>query len=257
MYFNIKRYLHGLLRRRLWLLLIFLPPLAYLVLSAIHTDRFSVKQNISISKDSPVALGSTPMGDKPMGEIVSRPDDFFQNSFALRKLYTDFYAGMAVYRADRQFRILIATVKNDMSMTMPAEDIVRITYHGKDQKIGQTLVGYYSQRLIRKAEEGLARNKLRDSKSQVPYLMSGIEVQEHRAFWRPERLLPFSLICVVSLIGVMVFLGVLEWADPSFKSERQVARYLGLPIIGTLPDLNKISAALDAEHSSQEGAPIE
>jgi len=76
MYFNIKRYLHGLSRRRLWLLLIFLPPLAYLVLSAIHADRFSVKQNISISKDSPVALGSTPMGDKQMGKIVSRPDDF-------------------------------------------------------------------------------------------------------------------------------------------------------------------------------------
>ena len=131
------------------------------MLSAIHADRFSVKQNISISKDSPVALGSTPMGDKPMGEIVSRPDDFFQNSFALRKLYTDFYAGMAVYRADRQFRILIATVKNDMSMTMPAEDIVRITYHGKDQKIGQTLVGYYSQRLIRKAEGACAEQASR------------------------------------------------------------------------------------------------
>jgi len=47
----------------------------------------------------------------------------------------------------------------------------------------------------------------------------------------------------------MMILGMLEWADPSFKSERQVARYLGLPIIGSLPDLNKICAALDAERS--------
>jgi len=249
MYFNIKRYLHGLSTRRIWLLLILLPPLAYLVLSAIHADRFSVTRNISISKNSPVALGSTPMGDKPIGEIVSSPDDFFQNSFALRKLYTEFYAGTTMYRTDRQFRILIATVKNHMSMTIPTEDTVRITYHGKDQKIGETLVGYYSQRLIRKAEEGLARSKLRNSKTKVPFLMGGMEVERHRAFWRPERLLPVSLIFVVSLIGVMMILGMLEWADPSFKSERQVARYLGLPIIGSLPDLNKICAALDAERS--------
>jgi len=42
-------------------------------------------------------------------------------------------------------------------------------------------------------------------------------------------------------------LAVLEWFDPSFKSERQIAQYLELPILGSIPDLNKISAALHSK----------
>ena len=249
MNFQMKRYIYGVSKRRLLLLLILVPPFVFLALSAIRSDRFSIKQDIAISKDSPVALGSGPLGLERMEKIISHPDDFFQNNFAVRKLYTNLYAGTAVYRADRQFRILLDTIKDGMSLTMPSENIVRITYHGKDQKIGQALVGYYSQRLVLKAKEGLARSEHVESKSLVPKLMGGMEVEEHHALWRIERLLPFVMICIVTLMGVLVLLGVLEWSDQSLKTERQVARYLELPIIGSLPDLNKISAALVAKRS--------
>jgi len=250
MYFNIKRYLHGISGRRLWLLLILLPPLAYLTLSATRSDRFSVRQNISISKESPVALVVTPVGIKRMGDIVSHPDDFFQNNFTLKKLYTNLYTGTQAYEADRQFRVLMKTIRNDMSLTMPAENLATITYHGKDRKMGETLVGYYSERLVQKAKEGLVRSKLRDSKGQLPKLIGGMEVGEHRALWRSERLTPLVVIFIASSIALLAFLAVLEWSDPSFKSERQVARYLGLPILGTLPDLNKISAVLGTTRSN-------
>ena len=250
MNFQMKRYIYGVSKRRLLLLLILVPPFVFLVLSAIRSDRFSIKQDISISKDSPVALASGPIGLEQMEKIASHPYDFFQNNFAVRKLYTNLYAGTAVYRADRQFRILLDTIKDGMSLTMPSENIVRITYHGKDQKIGQALVSYYSQRLVLKAKEGLSRSEHRDSKRIVPKLMGGKEVEEHHALWRIERLLPFVIICIVSLMGVLVLLGLLEWSDQSLKTERQVARYLELPIIGSLPDLNKISAALVAKRSN-------
>ncbi len=250
MNFQMKRYIYGVSKRRLLLLLILLPPFVFLALSAIRSDRFSIKQDISTSKDSPVALASGPRGLERMEKIASHPNDFFQNNFAVRKLYTNLYAGTAVYRADRQFRILLDTIKDGMSLTMPYENIVRITYHGKNQKMGQALVGYYSQRLVLKAKEGLSRSEHRDSKSIVPKLMGGMEVEEHHALWRIERLLPFVIICIVSLMGVLVLLGMLEWSDQSLKTERQVARYLELPIIGSLPDLNKISAALVAKRSN-------
>ena len=250
MNFQMKRYIYGVSKRRLLLLLILVPPFVFLALSAIRSDRFSIKQDISISKDSPVALASGPIGLERMEQITSHPDDFFQNNFAVRKLYTNLYAGTAVYRADRQFRILLDAIKDGMSLTMPSANIVRITYHGKDQKIGQALVGYYSQRLVLKAKEGLARSEHMESKSLVPKLMGGMEVEEHHALWRIERLLPFVMICIVSLMGVLVLLGVLEWSDQSLKTERQVARHLELPIIGSLPDLNKISAALVAKRSN-------
>jgi len=60
-----------------------------------------------------------------------------------------------------------------------SENIVRIAYHGKDQKIGQALVGYYSQRLLLKAKEGLSRSKNRASKSMIPKLMGSMATRFH------------------------------------------------------------------------------
>jgi hypothetical protein len=149
-----------------------------------------------------------------------------------------------VYRADRQFRNLLETIKDNMSLTMPSEDLLMVSYHGKDRKVGKALVGYYSQRLIQKIEEGFERSNHRDINSKTPFLMGSMEIKAHRAFWRSERFLPFVLTGILSFLGVLMVLAVLEWSDPSFKSERQVAQYLNLPILGSLPDLKKTFTAL-------------
>ena len=247
MHFNIKRYFCGVSKRRIWLLLILFPPMFYIFASAGYTDRFSIKQNISISKDLPFALTAGPSGLKPIKEIVIHPENFFLNNYAVRKLYTKLYVGKAVYRTDGQFRNLLETIKNTMSIETPSEDIAIIAYNGKDKAIGQTLVNYYVNRLIEKGKEGLLRSKYKESSFKLPALMGSMEINEHRALWRAERLVPLVLITLISLIGVLMILAVLEWSDPSFKSERQVAQYLGLPILGSLPDLNKISAALNSK----------
>ena len=250
MYFNIKRYFYAISKRKFWLLLILLPPMFYILVSACYTDRFSIKQNISISKGLPIALASGPGGLKQINEIVSHPDDFFLNNYAVRKLYTKLYVGTAVYRADGQFRNLLEMIKNNMSIKMPSENIAVITFYGEDKAIGQTLVSYYSDRLVQKGKEGLVRSKHNESNFKFPVLSDDIKISEHRTLWRSERLFPLALITFISLIGVLIFLAVLEWSDPSFKSERQVAQYLELPILGSLPDLNKISEALYSKRES-------
>ena len=250
MHFNIKRYFYGISKRRFWLLLILFPPMFYIFVSAGYTDRFSIKQNISISKGLPLALASGPAGLKQIKEIAAHPDNFFLNNYAVRKLYTELYVGMAVYRADGQFRNLLEMIKNNMSIEMPSEDIAIIAFNGKDKAIGQTLVSYYANRLIQKGKEGLVRSKYKESSFKLPALMGNMEINEHRSLWRPERLVPLILITFISLIGILMVLAVLEWSDPSFKSERQVAQYLGLPILGSLPDLNKISAALNKKREN-------
>jgi len=222
----------------------------YIFVSAGYTDRFSIKQNISISKGLPLALASGPAGLKQIKEIVTHPDDFFLNTYAVRKLYTKLYVGTAVYRADGQFRNLLETIKNTMSIEMPSENIAIIAFNGKDKAVGKTLVSYYANRLIQKGKEGLVRSKHEESSFKLPALMGNMELNEHRSMWRPERFVPLVLITFISLIGVLMVLAVLEWSDPSFKSERQAAQYLGLPILGSLPDLNKISAALNKKREN-------
>jgi hypothetical protein len=244
MHFNIKKYLYGISERKLLLLLILLPPLSYIFVSAAYTDRFSIRQNISISKDLPLALASGPGGLKQMKEIVFHPDDFFLNNFAVRKLYTKLYVGTAVYRADGKFRNLLEMIKNNMSIKMTSENTAVITFFGKDKEIGQTLVSYYANHLIQKGKEGLVRSKNKESNFKLPVFKGNMEINEHRTLWRSERLIPLVLITFSSMIGVLMLLAAFEWSDSSFKSERQIAQYLELPILGSLPDLNKISAAL-------------
>jgi hypothetical protein len=245
MAFIIKRFIYGVSRRRFWLLLILLPPIFYIMVSAGSADRLSIQQKISISKDLVLASGSD--GLKGAKDIVSHPDDFFLNNFAVRKLYAKLYPGTAVYRADLQFQNLLSTIKDNMSIEMPAENMAMITFYGKDKKIGQTLVKYYSRRFIQKAEEGLARSTHKELNVNLPVLVGNLDINAHRSLWRSERLVPLMLIGFISLNVILVILVVFEWSDPSLKSERQAAQYLELPILGSLPDLNKISVAFDSK----------
>ena len=245
MVFNIKRFIYAISKHKLWLLLVFLPPVFYIIVSAGSPDRFSIQQKISISKD--LDLGSGSNGVKGVKDIVSHPDDFFLNSFAVRQLYARLYPGTAVYRADLKFQNLLNTVKDNMSIKMPSENMAMITFYGKDKETGQTLVNYYSQRFIQKVKEALAQSTHKKFNAKLPILVGNPETHALRSLWRSERLVPLILIGIISLFGILVILVVFEWSDSSFKSERQVAQYLGLPILGSLPDLNKISAALNSK----------
>jgi hypothetical protein len=245
MVFNIRRFIYALSRRRFWLLLILLPPIFYIIVSSGSPDRFSIHQKISISKDLVLASGSD--GFKGVKDIVSHPDDFFLNNFAVRKLFAKLHPGTAVYRADLQFRNLLNTIKDNMSIEMPSENMTLITFFGKDKETGQTLVNYYSQRFIQKAKEGLVRSTHKEFDVKLPVLSGNVEINTHRSLWRSDRLIPLVLISFISLNAILVLLVVFEWSDPSFKSERQVAQYLELPILGSLPDLNKVFVALNSK----------
>jgi len=71
-----------------------------------------------------------------------------------------------------------------------------------------------------------------------------MELREKRILWRAERSIPAINILILSLIVLLFLIGALEFIDPSLKSERQVARYLGLRSLGVLPDLHKLSRAI-------------
>ena len=245
MIFNIKRFIYAISRRRLWLLLILLPPVFYLVASAGTADLFSIKQKISVSKHAVLISGQGRL--EGIKDIVSRQAEFFLNNFAVRKLYTELYPGTAVYRTGLQFQNLLRTIKDNMSIKMPTEDIAMIIFYGKDKEIGQTLVNFYSQRFIQKIKEGLARSPHKESNMKLPVLVGNLEINLYRSLWRSERLVPLMLIGFISLSVILVILVICEWSDPSFKSERQVAQYLELPILGSLPDLNKVTVAMNSK----------
>ncbi len=260
--FLIKRYMSSLRTRGLWLLLVMVPPMIYLGVAYCRIDRYTVRQDLEISLDAPMSVATSPVDFVRMSDLVAKPNELFMDRLALRELYGRLYPGASIELSGPQYETLLKAVESSMSLSALSKNAVRIAYHADDPKTGETLVDFFSSRLMKRAEEGLRRSHLAASRSGKgaegpggsgwqglgpPARLRGTMVTEaHRAIWRPERLSPLVQIAVTSLVAILVLLGILEWADTSFKSERQVARYLGAPVLGSLPNLRKVSKTLGA-----------
>lgn len=253
MSFFIKCYLLRVSNHSVWLLLILIGPLAYLAVSTI-TDRFLVNQEISLSEDSFVVVPASSPGKprmKQLHEIISNPDSFFQDSIVLVELYNELYPGVTSEQKQRQSLTLEAAIKERMYLTTPSKNIVRINYQGKDGKLGKALVGYYSSRLVKKAKEG---RKNVSKHSEIPSkwagnieLMGGMKAGTHYTIWSANRLVPLLWSLLSSTLVILISFVIFEIVDQSFKSEREAARYLGLPILGSLPKLNNIPNVLSSK----------
>ena len=246
--FLIKRYFFAFSAHRLWLLVSLLPVLAYSVYAASRLDRFMVYQDIAVSKDAPVALTASPVDFANVNEFITRPDDFFLDKFALMELYMKLNAGKTIDQAKREYAPLMESIKREMSISMLSQGQVRVTYNGRDQKAGEKLVSFFLTRLINKINDGIKRSKLQSQQVSVSSLGS-MQAQMYRALWRSDRTLPAASIFILFFFSILFLIGALEWADSSFISERQVARYLGLPTLGALPDLNFICKNFGLEGS--------
>jgi len=243
--FFLKRYIKALSARRLWLLFVFVPLIVYLVLSAIIPDRFAVKQEISISGNALIALSPRSADLKALSELISSPSYFFQNKFALILLGKRLDMDMRSESAQNPLLMLKREVVHCLSLSTPGQNTAVIAYEGKDWKRGEAMVGFYSQRLIKQAKDWLAQSRSGIEKGlAAPKMVGKITVEEQHAPWRSERLLPAVYIFVISLIVLLVIIALLDWFNPSFRSERHIAYYLQVPILGTLPNLKYITAVM-------------
>jgi hypothetical protein len=243
--FFLKRYAQAVSERRLWVLLAFVPLIIYLVVSAIVPDRFTVKQEISISGNALIALSPRSADLRALSELISTPSYFFQNKFALILLGKRLDLEMRSESAQNPLLMLKRDVVHCLSLTMPGQNTAVIAYEGKDRKRGEAMVVFYSQRLIKQAKDWLAQNRSGIEKGlAAPKMVGKITVEEQHAPWRSERLLPAVYIFVISLIVLLVIIALLDWFNPSFRSERHIAYYLQVPILGTLPDLKRIAEVM-------------
>lgn len=246
MNFLLKRYLHGVSKRRFWLLLVFVLPCLYLFMSTFNADRFTISQSISITESAPIAITARPTGVMNLEEVISKPEDFFLSSYAVKTLSNDIFIKSALKVSDEQ--TLIKEIKDNMSMGMAGKDILKINYYGKDLETGRVLVDYYAKRMITGTNEGLIRSNMTlIDESLQPSLIEGLYIIEHRALWRSDRLAPLVQTIILSFIGVLLLLWAMEWNDSSFKSERQLGRYLNVPVLGSVPDIRNISSLIESD----------
>jgi hypothetical protein len=262
-----RRYRHGLWKIRRYFPLIFLPALVYGIFAALTPDRFSISQQVSVQLSSPVSLSRTPVDIIFMKDIASDPNKLFLDDFALIDLNRQLGKWPHNRLLHLTLRDLQMLLENSMSITPINEAKVQIGYYGSDAELGKMLVGFFTQRLILRSQEGIARS-LRNARMNGITLQSAsmgstapadiyqlarsegeIQVQRYRALWRNERLpMAMTLLGISFLIWVGIA-GIVEWLDPAFQSERQIATYMELPILGCMPNLDQVMERLKKKQS--------
>ena len=241
--FYLTRYRRALRVHDKWALLALLAPVLYLIFAVFNDLTFKISQDFSpYYGGTPVVVPYSPVRISKLEELVEKPDLLFLDEFALPQLQKKLGLlenGDPVANDSALRKLAHST----MSLTDLGDARLRLSYHGKDQELGRALVGFYTDRLLKRINDGMLRTAPRT----VPpgplglrpvssIAVSDIVVIGERSVWDAQRLLPAVVVLALSCLGVLVLIAVLELTDPSFKSERQMARYLGVPALGALPN---------------------
>ncbi|TCT22914.1 hypothetical protein [Thiobaca trueperi] len=236
MIFYLKRYFAALWLRRKWMVLVFAPLFIYLVFAALRDDSFIITQDFSYAGEVAVSASNNPAATITLDALVSDQDLLFLDAFALAQLQKrlELMKEGAGIPAESELRRLVHSV---LSLTRESDSIIRLSYHGQNAELGGALVAFYTERLLKRVDDGRVRVRS-DTGSSASTLNTsgGMVMNGMNALWNPDRLVPASVVFFIALLGLMLLVGLFELLDPSFKSERQIARYLGLPVLGAIPN---------------------
>jgi hypothetical protein len=269
MRYYFKRYRNGMQRIKQWLPLVLLPLAVYLLAAGASPDRFSVTQKIAVQKTAPIALSRTPVDCLPMAELLSRPAELFLDDFAMMELTKQILKGAVTGPKEAtDLRDLKGMIESSLMLKPDSDDAVHVGYYGPDMSQGRFFVTYYAQRLVNRSKEGIVRTMRNQNRNMEtggasqpqnaagtempatlqPAALGGeMQVLEHRSMWRMDRLFPAMVILLVSLMIWCIAAGIAEWMDPSFSTERQVSRYLNIPVVGVVPNMSPLIQRLEAK----------
>jgi len=245
MRFHFKRYLRALRAHRKWAWLMVLPFSLYLLFAALDDVQFSVSQAFSgYSADIPIAASNSPVATITLGNVVAEPELLFLDAFALMQLQKrlGLIGGDGTAVNDNEIRRLAYSA---LSLTATGGATLRLSYAGKDAARGRVLVAFYTDRLLKRIVDATARTKPGVTPMAGGFQAAGdMVVVGTRAIWSADRLRPALGVLFLSAVGVLVMIAIFELSDPSFKSERQMARYLGVPVLGAMPDAGRLVRTL-------------
>lgn len=242
--YYLSRYGNALMVRKKWFLGVLFVLVSYLLLAAQYDVRYFVFQDFApYDGKTAVALPNSPVGTMDLDELITDSDKFFIDGFTLPQLKKLLLpidnTGELANEND-----LIRFVHFTMSLMKIDGTQIRLSYLGPDLSIGKALVVFYRERLLKRIEEGNARTQLRSARpseviqpaSRLIQPVGNISVEQIKSMWGGDRILPAITIVLFSFVIILIIIAFTEFFDTSFRSERQIARYLGVSILGVMPD---------------------
>ena len=233
--FHLKRYGNALANHKKWWFLVLAMLGLYLLFAAMTDVTYRVSRVLSpYAPDIPVAAANSPRETLPLKDLVADPDLLFLDEFALTRLRNKLVL-LENHGDLGDEKALHRLVHHELSLALVDGTDLRILYTGKDAVVGDLLVAFYTARLTKRIEDGLARIRMIPAVNPLAPVGDVVLVAQ-RSPWRADRLPAATLVVLLSSLVVMVLIAIFELLDPTFKSERQMAHYLELPVLGTLPD---------------------
>lgn len=242
--YYLSRYGNALMVRKKWFLGVLFVLVSYLLLAAQYDVRYFVFQDFApYDGKTAVALPNSPVGTMDLDELITDSDKFFIDGFTLPQLKKLLLpidnTGELANEND-----LIRFVHFTMSLMKIDGTQIRLSYLGPDLSIGKAMVVFYRERLLKRIEEGNARTQLRSARpseviqpaSRLIQPVGNISVEQIKSMWGGDRILPAITIVLFSFVIILIIIAFTEFFDTSFRSERQIARYLGVSILGVMPD---------------------
>jgi len=247
MLFNLRRYIYALSQHSPWLLFALLPLAAFLLVSGIKTDRYTLSRSLQVNPDYPVAVATSPVDTISLKSLVTTPKYFFTDRLTLTgwQRFAETDPGMEKY--DFTDKKTILKTINTLTLVIVQNEQLKISYFGPDVELGTQLINYYMNRLLSRMRAGYHRQSttiIQENNYALPIQLqldkTKLKQTEHHTWWRNERLGLAAIFTLIPLVMILIIIGFLEFLDPSFKSGRQAARYLNLPILGFIPSLEPI-----------------
>ncbi|GAB4256090.1 MAG: hypothetical protein Kow00109_30650 [Acidobacteriota bacterium] len=238
-----KRYCSSVRRRRSYFLLCVAVPGVYLMVAAMVPNFFRITARAPLGPETPLTV--TPGGVRtiPLHQWVAErgwlDEGFYWNlEERIPRRIQESASTSPLWRVLRE----------QVEVTVREPDGLEIRYTGPDRELGYWLVQLVAERIVARAREGrlLATEA---PGGEVPTLSEPLGLPAAPEVESERRLAPRVAAAVRlvpwTLAAVLVVLGLLEIFDPTLKTEREAARYLGLPVLGSLPDLGKVCERLE------------
>jgi len=249
--FYLRRYLNAFKVHKTWLLWALAPCILFVVGSAVRPSTYRITGTVSLPRDAPLAVPSHPVAVLSPARFSANPGQLLLDRMvllALERHLTESGLIGAETNADFAPRSYVSA---HVRVEAAQDGTVRVTSSGGSRAIGAAVVRFYTNELAHLAWEGLRRAARSDGGTpalpppQPPRAGAGeLEILAQRTLWEPSRITILLDVCGVALLVILLLIAAVEFFSSSLKSERQVARYLGLPILGSVPDLGRMASLL-------------
>lgn len=245
MLFYLKRFSASLVANKRWLSIIPLSLVVYLAYAAVVDIRFTLTQALEpYNPGIPLAVAHNPVHTVQLQSLVDQPNLLFLEGFSLKQILKHFAALKDTSKIADENQ-LSRFINESMSFRLVDAKRLDIIFAGHDPAIGKLLVDYYSQRLLTRIDDGLLRSKGNSfSSDQRPGLSGDMLISSHRSLWEKDRFVPLVVVLLVSTLCALMLIAYFEFTNPAFKSERDMAQYLSTPVLGIMPNVDRMAQSM-------------